>query len=107
MNPDKAQQLFLSIPVLVSTFRPATEIGCVVKVRGIVIQQTIMAVITGYSILVLRRKPDFGRSIYVLFGIAYFVLQPSISGILQQSFLKANVCPNTKPSHHVLQLQLH
>lgn len=83
MNPDKAQQLFLSIPVLVSTFRLATEIGCVVKVRGIVIQQTIMAVITGYSILVLRRKPNFGRSRYLLFGIAYFVLQPpSMSGIL-------------------------
>jgi len=79
----QAQKLFLSIPVLVSTFRPATEIGCVVKVRGIVIQQTKMAVITGYSILVLRHKPDFGRSRYLLFGIASFVLQlPSISGIV-------------------------
>lgn len=67
MNPDKAQQLFLSIPVLVSTFRPATEIVCVVKVRGKVIQQTIMAVITGYSILVVRLKPDFGWNRYLLF----------------------------------------
>lgn len=87
-------------------FQP--EIGCVVKVRGIVIQQNIMAVIAGYSILVLRCKPDFGRSRYLLFGIAYFVLQlPSIPGMLQQRFSKANVCPNTKPSHHVLKLQQH
>lgn len=106
MNPDKARQLFLA--VLVSTFRPATEIGCVVKVRGIVIQQNIMAVIAGYSILVLRRKPDFRQSRYLLFGIAYFVLQPpSIPRMLLQSFLKDNVFPNTKPSHHVLKLPKH
>lgn len=87
-------------------FQP--EIGCVVKVRGIVIQQNIIAVIAGYSILVLRRKPDFGRSRYLLFEIAFFVLQlPSIPGMLQQRFSKANVCPNTKLSHHVLKLQQH
>jgi len=86
----QAQKLFLSIPVLVSTFRPATEIGCVVKVRGIVIQQTKMAVITGYSILVLRHKPDFGRSRYLLFGIASFVLQlPSMDCLTE-----INHCPN-------------
>lgn len=107
MNPDKAQQLFLSISVLVNTFRPATEIGHVVKVRGVVIQQNIMAVIAGYSILVLWHKPDFILRRCLLFGIAYFVAAYSMPGILEQRFSKAVVCANTKPSHHVLQLQQH